>query len=281
MLFWILAAAALLALAAFALSQPLTVVTYRLQSARLPREAHLRLALLSDLHDAVYEGRQSTLTDTVLAQKPDAVLLVGDIFDDRRSHKGGELLARQLAGKVPCYYVPGNHEYYTGEAEQLFSLLRDCGVHVLRNRTHLVRMGHANVVLAGLDDYYRTELDEGYSDQDAREHLAAEVNELPGFRILMVHRPERILWDNPFAVDLIVSGHAHGGQWRIPKILNGFYAPGQGFFPKFAGGCFDRGDHHLVVGRGLSNPTFLPRLFNPPEVVIIDLAPAKNKREVK
>ena len=279
MLFWILAAAALLALAAFALYQPLTVVTYRLQSARMPREAHLRLALLSDLHDAVYEGPQSALTDTVLAQKPDAVLLVGDIFDDRRSHEGGELLARQLAGKGPCYYVPGNHEYYTGEPEPLFSALRDAGVHVLRNRTCLVRMGHANVVLAGLDDYYRAELEEGYSDRDAMEHLAGEFNTLPGFRILMVHRPERVTGGHDFDADLIVCGHAHGGQWRIPKILNGFYAPGQGFFPKFAGGCFDRGDHQLVVGRGLSNPSRIPRLFNPPEIVIVELT--GDKREVK
>ena len=84
----------------------------------------------------------------------------------------------------------------------------------------------------------------------------------------------------PFDADLIVSGHAHGGQWRIPRLMNGFYAPGQGFFPRYAGGLYDMGSYSFVVGRGLSNPTIVPRIFNPPEIMIIELTGDTEPKEV-
>ena len=142
---------------------------------------------------------------------------------------------------------------------------------VLRNRAALVRLGHANVVLAGLDDPERAKIDEGYDWETALAHLGEEVAGLPGYRILLAHRPDAIDEYRQMDFDLILSGHAHGGQWRIPGWINGVYAPGQGLFPRYAGGLYLLDDLAFIVSRGLSNNTWVPRIFNPPELVVIEL----------
>ena len=97
-----------------------------------------------------------------------------------------------------------------------------------------------------------------------------------GFSILLTHRPERTSAYEGQGFDLILAGHAHGGQWRIPFLLNGLLAPNQGFFPAFAGGRYELGETTLIVSRGLAREsTRVPRIFNPPEVVVIDLTPAE------
>ena len=98
-----------------------------------------------------------------------------------------------------------------------------------------------------------------------------------GYTILLAHRPERIGAYRQYPFDLVVSGHAHGGQWRIPGLLNGLYAPNQGLFPQYAGGCYDEDGMAFVVSRGLAREsTRIPRLFNPPELVVVDLVPEES-----
>ena len=104
---------------------------------------------------------------------------------------------------------------------------------------------------------------------------------LPGYRILLAHRPEAIDEYRQMDFDLILSGHAHGGQWRIPGWINGVYAPGQGFFPRYAGGVYPLDDLVMIVSRGLSNNTWVPRIFNPPELVMIELTARKRRGKAK
>lgn len=272
MVYWIIGIGlALIAVAYLALRQDLHVVRYALESDRLPPEARMRLVVVSDLHNTIYPGSQQALAGVILGEKPDAVLVTGDFFDEHGDAQGARLLAGALQGRVACYYTPGNHEYRAPLPEATFRQLGDLGCVVLRNRAALVRLGHANVVLAGLDDPERAKIDEGYDWKTALAHLGEEVAGLPGYRILLAHRPDAIDEYRQMDFDLILSGHAHGGQWRIPGWINGVYAPGQGLFPRYAGGLYLLDDLAFIVSRGLSNNTWVPRIFNPPELVVIEL----------
>ena len=272
MVYWIIGIGlALIAVAYLALRQDLHVVRYALESDRLPPEARMRLVVVSDLHNTIYPGSQQALAGVILGEKPDAVLVTGDFFDEHGDAQGARLLAGALQGRVACYYTPGNHEYRAPLPEATFRQLGDLGCVVLRNRAALVRLGHANVVLAGLDDPERAKIDEGYDWETALAHLGEEVAGLPGYRILLAHRPDAIDEYRQMDFDLILSGHAHGGQWRIPGWINGVYAPGQGLCPRYAGGLYLLDDLAFIVSRGLSNNTWVPRIFNPPELVVIEL----------
>lgn len=272
MVYWIIGIGLeLIAVAYLALRQDLHVVCYALESDRLPPEARMRLVVVSDLHNTIYPGSQQALAGVILGEKPDAVLVTGDFFDEHGDAQGARLLAGALQGRVACYYTPGNHEYRAPLPEATFRQLGDLGCVVLRNRAALVRLGHANVVLAGLDDPERAKIDEGYDWETALAHLGEEVAGLPGYRILLAHRPDAIDEYRQMDFDLILSGHAHGGQWRIPGWINGVYAPGQGLFPRYAGGLYLLDDLAFIVSRGLSNNTWVPRIFNPPELVVIEL----------
>ncbi len=272
MVYWIIGIGlALIAVAYLALRQDLHVVRYALESDRLPPDARMRLVVVSDLHNTIYPGGQQALAGVILGEKPDAVLVTGDFFDEHGDARGARLLAGALKGRVACYYAPGNHEYRAPQPEATFRQLGDLGCVVLRNRAALVRLGHANVVLAGLDDPERAKIDKGYDWEAALAHLGEEVAGLPGYRILLAHRPDAIDEYRQMDFDLILSGHAHGGQWRIPGWINGVYAPGQGLFPRYAGGLYLLDDLAFIVSRGLSNNTWVPRIFNPPELVVIEL----------
>lgn len=272
MVYWIIGIGlALIAVAYLALRQDLHVVRYALESDRLPPDARMRLVVVSDLHNTIYPGGQQALAGVILGEKPDAVLVTGDFFDEHGDARGARLLAGALKGRAACYYAPGNHEYRAPQPEATFRQLGDLGCVVLRNRAALVRLGHANVVLAGLDDPERAKIDNGYDWEAALAHLGEEVAGLPGYRILLAHRPDAIDEYRQMDFDLILSGHAHGGQWRIPGWINGVYAPGQGLFPRYAGGLYLLDDLAFIVSRGLSNNTWVPRIFNPPELVVIEL----------
>lgn len=272
MVYWIIGIGlALIAVAYLALRQDLHVVRYALESDRLSPDARMRLVVVSDLHNTIYPGGQQALAGVILGEKPDAVLVTGDFFDEHGDARGARLLAGALKGRVACYYAPGNHEYRAPQPEATFRQLGDLGCVVLRNRAALVRLGHANVVLAGLDDPERAKIDKGYDWEAALAHLGEEVAGLPGYRILLAHRPDAIDEYRQMDFDLILSGHAHGGQWRIPGWINGVYAPGQGLFPRYAGGLYLLDDLAFIVSRGLSNNTWVPRIFNPPELVVIEL----------
>ncbi|MDD4716337.1 MAG: metallophosphoesterase, partial [Oscillospiraceae bacterium] len=210
---------------------------------------------------------------------PDLILLVGDIADDERPHDAMEQLLSMIGTEYPCYYVTGNHEYWSGEAAAIKEMIRSYGVIVLEGDTEIVQVGDQKVRLCGVDDpdgfrsTYRTDHDADESWQEQFEACKAELDDNI-YSILMSHRPELVEEYQDSGFDLVVAGHAHGGQVRIPCILNGLYAPNQGFFPQYAGGRYELGETAMIVSRGLSKSR-LPRIFNPPELVMINLEPMK------
>lgn len=252
--------ALLLAVAPFALSQRLRTVEYRVCSDRLSDEA--TLAVVSDLHNAAYGPGQSALVAAIRAAEPDAVLLTGDMADSLEEMDGVLALLEGLGGEYPMFYVSGNHEYSSGALSEIKAMLREAGARVLEGERALLPGG---VCIAGVED------PACLTREEWRAQLNACRAEDGGFTVLLSHRPERVeFYQSGF--DLVLSGHAHGGQMRIPGLLNGLWAPNQGWFPKYAGGLYALDGGEMIVSRGLARGA-LPRLFNRPELVIVRLSP--------
>nr|MBR4280441.1 metallophosphoesterase [Clostridia bacterium] len=253
---------ALIVLAVIALDQRVIVRTYTVESDKV--NAPVRLVVLTDYHGCDYgEG----LIPAVEALQPDAVLLPGDIFDDGMPWGPSEELVRGLAEKYPCYYVTGNHEYWSGGIEEICRIIEAAGVTVLDQACAGLTVNGQQLNICGIPDPY------AYVDTEVALARAAADIKQDDFTVLLAHRPELIeQYAATGAFDLVVSGHAHGGQVRIPGLANGLYAPNQGWLPKYAGGLYDVDGTTLIVSRGLAREsTRLPRVFNRPEIVLIEV----------
>lgn len=270
---WILPALAILvALALIALDERLILRTYTVASPKLTAE--VRLAVVTDFHSS---DNADDVVAMVASCAPDAVLMVGDMFDDDTANRPTERtlsLMRQLSAQYPCYYVSGNHEAWTGEMDALYQQTEEAGVTVLRMSSGVLTVRGQRIALCGVPDPYEMVFS-GAPDTEEQLRQALEDVDSADFTVLLAHRPELLTKYAQFPLDLVVSGHAHGGQVRIPGVLNGLYAPNQGWFPKLAGGAYTQDGMTLIVSRGLAVRTRLPRIFNRPEVVLVRCVPAE------
>jgi len=270
---WILPALAILViLTLIALDERLILRTYTVVSPKLTAE--VRLAVVTDFHSS---DNADDVAAMVASCAPDAVLLVGDLFDDDTANRPTERtlsLMRQLSALYPCYYVSGNHEAWTGEMDALYQQTEEAGVTVLRMSSGVLTVRGQRIALCGIPDPYEMVFS-GAPDTEEQLRQALEDVDSADFTVLLAHRPELLAKYAQFPLDLVVSGHAHGGQVRIPGVLNGLYAPNQGWFPKLAGGAYTQDGTTLIVSRGLAVRTRLPRIFNRPEVVLVRCVPAE------
>lgn len=270
---WILPVLAILViLTLIALDERLILRTYTVASPKLTAE--VRLAVVTDFHSS---DNADDVVAMVASCAPDAVLLVGDLFDDDIANRPPERtlsLMRQLSALYPCYYVSGNHEAWTGEMDALYQQTEEAGVTVLRMSSGVLTVRGQRIALCGIPDPYEMVFS-GAPDTEEQLQQAIEDVDSADFTVLLAHRPELLAKYAQFPLDLVVSGHAHGGQVRIPGVLNGLYAPNQGWFPKLAGGAYTQDGTTLIVSRGLAVRTRLPRIFNRPEVVLVRCLPAE------
>ena len=270
---WILPVLAILvALTLIALNERLILRTYTVVSPKLTAE--VRLAVVTDFHSS---DNADDVVAMVASCAPDAVLMVGDLFDDDTQNRPTERtlsLMRQLSALYPCYYVSGNHEAWTGEMDALYQQTEEAGVTVLRMSSGVLTVRGQRIALCGIPDPYEMVFS-GAPDTEEQLRQALEDVDSADFTVLLAHRPELLAKYAQFPLDLVVSGHAHGGQVRIPGGLNGLYAPNQGWFPKLAGGAYTQDGTTLIVSRGLAVRTRLPRIFNRPEVVLVRCVPAE------
>lgn len=270
---WILPVLAILVvLTLIALDERLTLRTYTVASPKLTAE--VRLAVVTDFHSS---DNADDVVAMVASCAPDAVLLIGDLFDDDTQNRPTERtlsLMRQLSAQYPCYYVSGNHEAWTGEMDALYQQTEEAGVTVLRMSSGVLTVRGQRIALCGIPDPYEMVFS-GAPDTEEQLRQALEDVDSADFTVLLAHRPELLAKYAQFPLDLVVSGHAHGGQVRIPGVLNGLYAPNQGWFPKLAGGAYTQDGTTLIVSRGLAVRTRLPRIFNRPEVVLVRCVPAE------
>ena len=246
---------------------------YVFASARLPAGFDgFRIVQLSDLHGKQFGAGNERLLAAVAAAEPDLVALTGDFVDARCTPADVLPLAEGLTALAPTYFVTGNHEWGSGQAQELLRLLKEAGVICLENRFVSVERGEAHILLAGVAD------PNGFADQKTPEQLAAEIRaaEPNPFWLLLAHRNN--LFEGKYCrlgADLTLSGHGHGGVWRLP-FTDGLFDTGLKLFPKCTDGFYRCDDGHapatVFVSRGLGNsPYWLPRLFNPPQVAVITL----------
>ena len=268
-----LAAAALLLLLLNIAGNVMVTEHYTLSSGKLT--APVRIVFLSDLHNCTYGGaEQSVLWSRIQAEEPDIVLFGGDVID----YKGGTGHALQLMKMVqdtyPCAYASGNHEVMRGDTETFYSEVEALGIPVLHGTHWDVQVNGQDLHLSGIVHVY-----------NAAGQLADSCQGLPTdtCNILLLHEPQQL--DEIIAetskdqtrFDLVLSGHAHGGQWRLPYLLEqGLYAPDQGMFPEFTNGQREESGTVQIVSRGLAKPLRMfpiPRIFNQPELTVVDIAP--------
>ena len=226
---------------------------------------------LSDLHGHEYGEGSTDLLARAAGEKPDLIVITGDLIDQESQLQMVPALAKGLAVIAPTYYVTGNHEWGlgTGTVRELKNLLAQCGVTVLSNQYEILERGGARLVLAGVDD------PNGYADQKTPEELYAQIeNQAPGlFTVLLAHRNDRFGQYAAAGYDFVMSGHGHGGIVRLP-FVGGLMGTGREFFPERTSGLYTLGDSTLFVSRGLGNNT-VPfqgfRLFNRPELAVMTL----------
>lgn len=227
----------------------------------------VRLAFLSDLHSEWYG---EALFGSIRAFQPDAVLFGGDTFDERVSWDAAVNTLRRCASEWQTFYTPGNHEQETFQIDKVKQAARETGTRVLAGESVLIPVRNDKLLICGVEDPRRDE--QTHQAQMTAARNAARDN--PNVTILLTHHPERVEEYKDGAFDLVLTGHAHGGQWRFPFLKNGLIAPDAGLFPKYTGGMYPLGQTQMLVSRGLArHNTRIPRIGNKPELVLITLTP--------
>lgn len=258
-----------------AFNNRLVVSKYTIETEKV--NGMIRLALLTDLHSTQYGNNQIELINIINEQRPDAILLVGDIFDENRSNKPIHELLTVIGMEYPSYYVTGNHEFWSGGIDALMDQVESLGVTVLKGETVSLDIHGEKIQISGVDDpdgFQEASTILGKEMLSWQEQFDLTNNSVDPsvFSVLLSHRPELIQIYNHSNFDLVLSGHAHGGQIRLPYLLKGLYAPNQGLGPEYTKGLYNLGNTEMIVSAGLCKNN-LPRVFNPPEVVIIDVVP--------
>lgn len=239
----------------------------RVEAAEGAGEEPLRIAVVADLHSCRYGRGQRKLIRLVEETRPDLVLLPGDILDDKLDDGRALAFLTAAAKRWPCFYVSGNHEWWSGRVAEQKERVRACGVRVLEGECVAVDANGWRIDVAGVDDPTYMDDAEWTAQLDA-----AQAGRSPGrWGVLLSHRPEREEAYRGRGFGLVLAGHAHGGQMREPFGGRGLYAPDQGWFPGVIAGAHDLGGGTtMVVSRGLAREsTPYPRFFNRPEVVLV------------
>ena len=242
---------------------------------------NMRIAQISDLHSKEFGRDNNTLYKVIMDQKPDIIVATGDLIDSnmKRINEIIEFCSR-LNKKIPVYYILGNNEMRCSRVSEIVEKLKKNKICVLENEIESIEVKGNKINILGLAE---KRIDEGelfYSKVNSRygteniEKIFSRLERLDGIKIVLSHYPENFEYVeegaySKYNFDIMFSGHAHGGQFILPGI-GGIFAPGQGLFPKYYKGVYGE-KNKLIVSRGLGNSGFPLRLFNRPDLVIVDL----------
>ena len=254
-------------------NKALELNTYNITGNDIPKEFDgFRIAQVSDLHNAEMGKDNEKLISMLVDVEPDIIVITGDMIDSRNTKVDVALNFAEQAVKIaPCYYVTGNHEARVDEYRDLKDGLIELGVTVLEDAKTQIVLSGESITLVGVDDpSFQTDYLFGDDETVMNSELNELISEEDGYVILLSHRPELFDTYMENKVDLIFSGHAHGGQFRIP-FIGGVVAPNQGVFPKYDAGIYSEGDTNMVVSRGVGNSIIPFRINNRPEVILIEL----------
>ena len=255
----------------------LVVNEYEIVNDRIPQGFDgFRIAQISDLHNTEFGERNEKLIQLLSQTDLDIIVITGDLIDSRHTDIEIALdFARQAVKLAPVYYVSGNHETRVREYEDLKMGLAEAGGFILENQKARITREGENITLMGIDDpSFLEDYLFGDSESVARQAIENLQNESDGYTVLLSHRPELFNLYVDTGMDLVFSGHAHGGQFRLP-FVGGLVAPNQGFFPKYDAGQFTEENTTMLVSRGVGNSIIPIRFNNRPEIVLVTLSNRK------
>ncbi len=233
---------------------------------------------LSDLHGKEFGKNNEKLKRLILKEKPDLVVATGDMIDSSLKNMEGAIdFLSDLSKSVKVVYISGNNEQRCKKAEYIFESLKSKGVIVLRNEIITLSLNEVKVNILGMFEKPKGDLHSSlkkingsYAYEDSHK-LFKSLESLEGLKIVLSHYPEIFEAEySKYDFHIMFSGHAHGGQFRIPIVKRGLVAPGQGFFPKYTEGMHGN-KNKLIISRGLGNSTKITRLFNRPEIVKVKI----------
>lgn len=248
----------------------LVLSKYKITSNNLPEDFKgYKIIQISDYHNDNYSQQVKVI---ITKEKPDIITITGDLIDSYHTNEEKSLnLIRQIKDLAPIYYVTGNHESRLSITEEFIKDLEKLGVNVLRDRKINLQKGHASINLIGIEDPdFSLDKSLDYEVKAMMEDKLSKLVEKDKFNLLLSHRPEHFESYVDQGVDLSLTGHAHGGQFRLP-FVGGLIAPAQGFFPKYDKGHFEKDGKHMVANSGLGNSILPVRFNNPREIVLIEL----------
>jgi len=250
---------------------------YKVESKRIPLSFDgFRIVQISDFHNTEFGNGNGKLIELISRAQPDIIVITGDMIDSRRTDMETALdFAENIRKLCPVYYVTGNHESRISIYEVFRAGLEDAGVAVLENSKVTLTQNTDSITLMGLNDPgFRSVKAEVDTETAVRTILDSLVQPSDGYTVLLSHRPELFDAYAGQGIDLVFSGHAHGGQIRLP-FVGGLVAPNQGLFPKYDAGQFRSGNTEMLVSRGVGNSAFPIRINNPPEIVVAELKQMK------
>ena len=233
---------------------------YKIASEKAP-EGGVKIVHLSDLHAKRFGRGNARLIKRVAKEKPDFIAITGDIIHKYRERdiRAAIEAVEGLIKVAPVYYVSGNHEMRSTRYRTFSEKLKEAGAVVLDDTcVHAFGIAICGVNCAKIKGgkFFA---------------LADEAQNEDELKLLLAHLPQYIDKYALAGYDIALCGHAHGGQWRIPFTGVGFYSPGQGLFPKYTSGVHSCGNMRQVISRGLGNSQCPLRLFNRPEIVVVQI----------
>ncbi len=257
--------------AAKGLDDRLETTHYVISSPKIPKAFDgFRIVQVSDIHASVIPG----MTDEIRGEAPDIIVSTGDLVHDRGTYEPGITFARRLCDIAPTYAVTGNHDVRRSDYRQFQHDLDLTGVRTLHDESITLSKNGADITLSGIDDPFSHD---GERTSDKILASASKIAMPDNYHILLFHRANNMGLLKRKGFDLILSGHMHGGQMRLPNGV-GICTPKSSWsgnspllFPKYTGGHYRHHDTHMIVNRGTGNTMIIPRFFNRPEVTVIIL----------
>ncbi|MGN5653081.1 metallophosphoesterase [Bacillus sp. Brlt_9] len=251
----------------------ISITKVNIKSSKIPSTFKgFKILQISDLHNKKFGNNQETLIQKVKGENPDVIVITGDLIDSKSYDADVSMeLIRELVMEYPIYFVTGNHEKWSGKYNDLEKELKKHHVTVLRNEHVTIQKEEQKINLLGIDDpeFVTGNRDEGNVVKDEISKAKFEMKPAT-YNVLLSHRPEFLAEYANEKIDLVLSGHAHGGQVRLP-FIGGLVAPNQGLFPTYTAGLYEKQNTSMVVNRGLGNSVIPQRIFNRPELVVVQL----------
>lgn len=250
----------------------LTVREFEISDIKIPTSFNgFRIAHISDLHNTSFGKDNIKLLEKLRDASPDIIAVTGDIIDSRRTDIAvAEEFITEVLKIAPVYYVTGNHESRVTSFDGLLSFMENAGVVIAENKSIRLYRGNASITVCGISDPNFTAGDfQGYEEAVVDTSLG-KLTRNEDFTVLLSHHPEFFELYVQHGFELVLSGHAHGGQFRLP-FVGGFIAPGQGLFPEYDSGLYREKGTSMIVSRGLGNSIIPLRFNNRPEIMLITL----------